>query len=105
MSGYLLKPSDAPGTFVMDWARGYLRPGETLAADLGWSIQPSRIEAGDLTIETQAFDDRKSWARFADGVPGRFYMVSNRVRTTDDRTLSRGIVVRVAMSRSATASD
>lgn len=97
MSGYLLKPSEAPGTFVMDWTKGYLDPGETLNADLGWCIQPSSKEDGDLAIDMQKFDSHKSWARFVSGVPGRFYMVSNRVRTTGDRVLSRGIVVRVAL--------
>ncbi len=97
MSGYLLKPREDPGTFLMDWAKGYLDPGETLTADLGWCIQPSSQTNGDLAVEIQEFDHHRSWARFVGGVPGRFYMVSNRVRTTGDRVLSRGIVVRIAL--------
>ena len=78
MSGYLLKPADRDAAFTMDWREGYLAPGETVAADLGWSIQPQAPAAGDLVVTEQHHDVARSWARFAGGVPGRVYLVAGR---------------------------
>ena len=96
MSGYLLKHHGKPATFVMDWTKGYLALGETVTADLGWCIWPSSRSGQELLVAEQNFTTSISWARFAGGVPGRFYMVSNRVRTTGERVLGRGIVIRIA---------
>jgi hypothetical protein len=95
MSGYLLKPANREAAFTMDWREGYLAPGETVAADLGWSIQPQA--AGDLVVTEQHHDGARSWARFAGGVPGRVYMVAGRVLTSAGRALERAIVVRIAL--------
>lgn len=96
MSGFVLKAGHRPLKVELDWSRGYLKPRERVTADLGWSVQP---QAGrdDPTVAEQAHDAERSWAVFSGGVPGRFYMVSHRVRTTDDRVLSRAIVLRIAM--------
>jgi hypothetical protein len=96
VSGYVLKPPDAPVTFVMDWRRGHLAPGERVLRDLGWSVQPDGPEGERLAVAEQAHDACRSWAAFEGGAPGRVYMVTNRVRTSDDRTLSRAIVIRIA---------
>jgi hypothetical protein len=96
MSGYLLKPADRDAAFTMDWGRGYLGSGETVAADLGWSIQP-RGAAGDLVVTEQHHDVARSWARFAGGVPGRVYLIAGRVLTSTGRTLERAIVLRIAL--------
>lgn len=95
MSGYVLKPADGSVVFVMDWRRGYLTPGEKVLRDLGWSVQPSTGE-GDLAVVEQGHDAARSWARFAGGTPGRVHIVASRIRTTDDRVLSRAIVLRIA---------
>ncbi len=97
MSGYVLKPADAPVEFVMDWRRGYLAPGEKVLRDLGWSVQPAGREGAGLAVVEQAHDAARSWARFAGGAPGRVYMVTSRIRTTDDRVLGRAIVMRIAL--------
>jgi len=97
MSGYVLKAPAAPVTFVMDWRRGYLAPGERVLRDLGWSVTPGGTEGPALLVAAQAHDALRSWAEFAGGVPGKVYLVSNRVRTSHDRDLSRSIVIRIAM--------
>jgi hypothetical protein len=98
MSGYLLKPAEREADFTMDWRQGYLAPGETVAADLGWSIQP-QPGAGDVVVTEQHHDAARSWARFAGGVRGRVYLVAARVATSRGRTLERSIVLRIALGR------
>lgn len=97
MSGYVLKAPDQPVTFVMDWRKGYLAPGERVLRDLGWTIQPEAEGPADLIVASQAHDARRSWAAFEGGAPGRVYMITNRVRTSDDRDLCRAIVMRIAL--------
>lgn len=97
MSGYVLKPADAPVVVVMDWRRGHLAPGEKALRDLGWSVQPAGGEDGGLAVVEQAHDAARSWARFAGGTPGRVYLVTSRIRTTDDRVLGRAVVLRIAL--------
>jgi hypothetical protein len=96
MSGYLLKRVDRDATFTIDWCRGYLGPGETVAADLGWRLQPQGA-AGDLVVTEQHHDVARSWARFARGVPGRAYLVTAGVRTSTGRVLERVVVLRIAL--------
>ncbi len=98
MSGYVLKAADSPVTFVMDWRRGYLAPREQVLRDLGWTVQPAPLKRERLRVAAQEHDATRSWAEFAGGAPGQVYMVTNRVRTTDDRVLSRAIVMRIALS-------
>ena len=102
MSGYLLKPADRDAAFMMDWRRGWLAPGETVAADLGWSIRPEATAAGGLVVTEQHHDVARSWAGFGGGVPGRVYLVAGRVMTSQGRTLERAIVLRIALGRRAT---
>jgi hypothetical protein len=97
MSGYVLKPADEIVSFEMDWSKGYLAEGERISADLGWSVQPDLGAASELMVAEQGHDKTRSWAAFRGGVKGRVYMVSNRVRTYDDRVLSRAIVMRIAL--------
>jgi hypothetical protein len=96
MSGYVLKPAEGSVTWVMDWRRGHLAPGEAVTRDLGWSVQPDDPAEAGLRVVAQDHDGRRSWAALEGGAPGRVYLVTNRVRTSDDRVLGRGIVVRIA---------
>jgi hypothetical protein len=96
MSGCVLKPADREVTFVMDWRRAHLAPGERVLRDLGWTVQPDPRPGEGLRVAAQDHDGRRSWAAFEGGAPGRVYHVTNRVRTSDDRTLSRAIVLRIA---------
>ncbi len=97
MSGYVLKAAAAPLTYLMDWRRGHLAPGERVMRDLGWSVQPDEPAGAGLVVAEQAHDASRSWAAFEGGAPGCVYMVTNRVRTSDERVLARAIVVRIAM--------
>lgn len=97
MSGYVLKPAGAPVLHVIDWRRGHLGPRERVVRDLGWSIRSGDVEAPPLVVRDQGHDAHRSWAAFEGGAPGRVYMVANRVRTDDDRVLSRAIVIRIAL--------
>jgi hypothetical protein len=97
MSGYLLKPADRDAAYTMDWRRGYLAPDETVAADLGWSIEPQAPAAGDVVVTEQHHDASRSWARFGGGVPGRVYLIAAHVVTSAGRTLERTVVLRIAL--------
>lgn len=99
MSGYVLKAADRPATCIFDWRQGYLVERERVVADLGWSVQPHLAETEELAVVAQQNDRFRSWASLAGGVPGRFYFVSNRVRTNDERVLCRTVVVRIALGR------
>jgi hypothetical protein len=101
MSGYVLKPADADIVHEIDWSAGYLCEGEKLSADLGWSVLPDHGGADELRVTEQQHDARTSRAVFSGGVPGRFYLISNRVRTYDDRVLARSIVMRIAVRKTA----
>lgn len=98
MSGYVLKPPRSPVIHLIDWRRGYLGPRETVLRDLGWSIRSGVDEAPPLEVTEQGRDAHRSWAVFEGGAPGRVYLVANRVRTSDDRVLSRAIVIRIAVA-------
>ena len=55
----------------------------------------------ELRITEQRHDRTTSKAAFSGGVPGRFYLISNRVRTFDDRVLARSIVMQIAVRKAA----
>ncbi len=101
MSGYVLKPADTDIGHEIDWSVGHLEAGEKIRADLGWSILPDLGGADELRVMEQRHDHTRSSAVFSGGVPGRFYLISNRVRTFDDRVLARSIVMRIAVRRAA----
>lgn len=98
MSGYVLKPPEAPTSYLIDWRRGHLAPRERVLRDLGWSIRSGDEAAPPLAVRAQGHDAHRSWAVFEGGAPGRVYLVASRVRTSDDRELSRAIVVRIALA-------
>lgn len=95
----MLKAADRPATCRFDWRNGYLVGRERIVADLGWGVQPHLSGGGDLVVAVQQIDRFRSWATLVGGRPGRFYFLSNRVRTSDDRVLCRSVVVRIALGR------
>lgn len=95
MSGYVLKRAESELDWVLSWANGYLEPGEYVDADMGWSILPVDSD-NDLRIEAQSVDRTTSQAVLSRGIPGKFYMVSARIRTDQGRMLERSVVMRVA---------
>ena len=100
MSTYVLKAPQGRLTHALDWSKGYLVGRERITADLGWAVLPS-AQCSDLRVVEQHQDPSRTTAVLAGGQRGRFYLVSNRVRTTDDRVLSQSIVVRIAKGKSA----
>lgn len=92
MSGYLMKPASEEALARIDWTQGYLEPGEEVSADLGWAVSPG----GEIGVQEQRVDGCASYAKLADGVPGRVYMVSARAQTNRGRALERAIVVRIS---------
>lgn len=96
MSGYILKAADRAATCTLHWRRGYLDEGETVTADLGWSVFPARPRTDALVVTERHHDADRSWAVFQGGRKGRFYLVSGRVRTSSGRELERAVVMRIA---------
>ncbi|WP_112323296.1 phage fiber-tail adaptor protein [Oceanibium sediminis] len=95
MSGYILKPEAVDAVAQIDWAEGYLEPGEYVDADLGWQVTPAS-GPGDARIVEQFFDNVHSVARLSGGVPGRIYVVSAGARTNTGRALERALTLRIA---------
>lgn len=96
MSGFILKSHSEPVTVLVDWRRGYLASGESVCRDLGWTIRPNGPAEPPLSVVAQYHDDGSSWATFERGAPGCFYIITNRIRTTDERVLGRALIMRVA---------
>jgi hypothetical protein len=94
MSRYLLKAADRAAAVGIDWRQGYLAPGETVEADLGWHVHDDA--GGTLVVAEQRHDAARSSASLTGGVPGRVYMLAGRVRTSAGRRLERTVVVRIA---------
>lgn len=97
MTAFVLKQVGKRLDYVLDWRSGYLEPLETIIDDLGWEIPNSPDGKRDLRITEQHHDFYRSWAEFSGGIPGKFYLVSNKVRTSRGRVLSQSIVVRIAI--------
>ena len=94
MSGYLLKASDRAAAVGIDWRQGYLAPGETVEADLGWHVHDDA--GGTLVVAEQRHDAARTSASLTGGVPGRVYLLASGVRTSTGRRLERTVVVRIA---------
>ena len=79
------------------WAVLYaeLGPGETVVEDLGWTIVPDEMDGQALALAASSQAGATATAVLAGGRPGHLYHVANRVRTSEARVLSRGLMVRV----------
>jgi hypothetical protein len=95
MSGFIQKTISSPVTLLVDWRRGYLAPGESVCRDLGWTIRPNGPADPPLFVVEQSHDDSTSWATFECGASGCFYIITNRIKTTDERVLGRALIMRV----------
>lgn len=96
MSGYTVKPAGAPALVLIDWRKGYLAPTETVSRDLGWSVRAPEGDTAPVAVAEQHHDFWRSWAEFRGGTPGRFYLVSARIRTSRGHEVARSIVMRIA---------
>ncbi|MEM6438138.1 MAG: hypothetical protein AAF763_00360 [Pseudomonadota bacterium] len=93
MTVYVTKRPDETRDCAFEWTE--LKPAETLTEDLGWMIVPQSFEPDALTLTAAAQRAARSVATLTAGRAGRLYHVSNRVRTSLNRVLSRAVIVRV----------
>ena len=95
MSGYFLKDPNSELELSVDWRSGYLKQGERVSDDLGWSFRPVEDAPGELRVVSQECGAASSKATFEGGLPGQIYMVSSRISTTMGRDLERTLMFRV----------
>ena len=95
MSGYFLKDPNSELELSVDWRAGYLKQGEGVSDDLGWTVRPVNDVPGELRVVRQECGATRSKATFEGGISGRIYMVSSRIRTTLGRELERTLMFRV----------
>ena len=95
MSGYFLKDPNSELEVSVDWLAGYLQRYERVRDDLGWSVRPVDVVPDELRVVSQECGSVSTKATFEGGIPGRIYMVSNRIRTTLGRELERTLMCRV----------
>ena len=93
MTAYRTKTPDEEREFALDWDE--LETGETLDADLGWMIVPDELDPQALAVVSVSREGARSAAVVRGGRPGHLYHLSNRVRTSLGRVLSRAVLVRV----------
>ena len=72
-----------------------LKPGETLAESLGWTVTPQEAAADALRLAEGGLGGARSEAVATGGRPGHVYHVSHRVRTSEGRAVSRAFLLRV----------
>lgn len=95
MSGFYQKCPSRELTLCLDWANGWLRDGEKIVCDLGWSIHPN---AG-LDIFPAASENGVSKACLVGGEPAQVYFVTASMRTDQQRDVKRSVVVRVSNNK------
>lgn len=93
MGGYLTKRCDETRPVALAWVD--LGPDETVREDLGWMIVPQEIDAQALVLVSANCANGASTAVLRGGRAGHVYHVSNRVRTSADRVLCQGLMLRV----------
>ena len=95
MSGYFIKAQDAQTDYAIDWAQRHLRESETVAADEGWTIVPADPDGG-LAIVSEMLSGTISKVVLGAGEPGKLYVVTAKMLTSDARVLTHSVAVRVA---------
>lgn len=93
MSEYVTKAPAEERPFAVLYAE--LAPGETVTEDLGWTVVPDEMDALALSVASSTQAGATATAVLKGGRPGHLYHVANRVRTSDARVLTRGLLVRV----------
>lgn len=96
MNGYYLKAPGAEIDYSIDWTAGYLEDGETIAADLGWTVFPSDVGPDGLSVTSAAWAADVTTATLRGGRFGATYRVASKIRTNRDRIDERAFVVRIA---------
>lgn len=94
MTEYVTKTPAEERPYAVLYAE--LGPGETVVEDMGWTIVPDEMDAQALALVSSSQAGATATAVLRAGRPGHLYHVSNRVRTSLGRVLSRGLLVRVA---------
>ncbi len=96
MSGYFIKSPAAVLDVTFTWADQLDGAHETVATDLGWSIEPDEADAGGMTVSASSHADETTTVHLAGGITGAAYQVRNRVLTSEGRELERSLALRVA---------
>ncbi|MGD1925827.1 MAG: hypothetical protein ACFB03_16800 [Paracoccaceae bacterium] len=96
MSNYFVKNPASSLDYTFDWGFQFLDAGETIAADLGWRIEPDEAATGGLAIDSAALTATATTSVVSGGEPGKTYSISSRIRTSADREIERSLIVRVA---------
>ncbi|WP_339948955.1 hypothetical protein [uncultured Albimonas sp.] len=93
MTEYVTKAPAEERPFAVLYAD--LAPGETVIEDLGWTVVPDEMDALALAVASSTQAGATATAVLTGGRPGHLYHVANRVRTSEARVLTRGVLVRV----------
>lgn len=96
MSGYYVKNPAAVMEQSFDWSAGHLNPGESIASDLGWSVEPAEGPPERLVVTTATTTATHTTAHLSGGVPGDGYLVASTIETDTGRRLVRSVIVRAA---------
>jgi hypothetical protein len=96
MSGYFLKNPGSLLDYSFDWGFQLFEPGETIAADLGWTVVPENAAEGGLALDQTSTTPTTTTAFLSGGKPGEAYLVCSRIRTTLGREAQRSMTIRIA---------
>lgn len=96
MSGYFVKNPTSTLDYTFDWGFQLLESGETIASDLGWTVDPDDGSADRLVITTTNSTATTTTAHLSGGVPGSAYLVASAIETDQGRRIERSLIVRVA---------
>ena len=96
MSGYFVKNPTSNLDYTFDWGFQLLEGGETIASDLGWTVDPDAAATGGLRVDSSMASATTTTANLADGLPGDAYLVSSAIETNRGRRIQRSLIVRVA---------
>ena len=87
MSGYFVKNPTSNLDYTFDWGFQLLEGGETIASDLGWTVDPDTSASGGLRVDSSVASATTTTANLADGLPGDAYLVSSAIETNRGRRI------------------
>jgi hypothetical protein len=95
MAGGWVKRPGALLDHTFGWEVELGRDTETIAADLGWTVEPDEGRRGGITVTGTRLTPTTTTVFLAGGVPGRAYRLASRIRTTGGREIERRSVIRI----------
>ena len=94
MSGYFTKSPGSNLDYTFDWGFQFLDPGETITADLGWTVTPD--DAGGVQVQSNTSTATTTTAFLGGGEAGHAYLVRSRIATSTGRTVERALTLRIS---------